>query len=487
MATNKAQAIFLDTLVERCESFVAETRIVNALDYPSKAPKILAACLFKAAERIRSRAGELRQAYEQTNQIPPLDEMQTEASNIYAFLVFNSSYICPMLRNASITNVPAEMVLPMETIARLVFPDCQIVIGGVSELNYYFLEIGEGILQMFSSVDLDDVLQGERLPSQLFRLQVCLNPPCGILLHCLLGHEIGHAIYKNKQISSKILPHLSYKQRAFKELVDVRLQQLMGEFSRGSGQTPTQLILEQTREFAEYVTRMQVFTIASYWIEELFCDIIGTGLFGPAFICASSMFLLPFSQIDETSDTHPSSKLRIQWSINALERNDPGFGYKHLREDSGEVALELLIQPWKQLVGTKATIPRDAVHKVVFDTVIKVRGKVIEEAKSALGAHFFRPSYFKKEVYPLRERLRNWLPPNEYQMTAGNPFTIASLQGIFNAGWLSYVEDMPYFVSLFKERLSENEIRSRFYGLVSKGIESSQIQLRWQNAKDNLR
>ena len=232
MATNKAQAIFLDTLVERCESFVAETSIVKALDYPSKAPKILAECLFEAAEKINSRARELRQAYGQTNQISPLDEIWAEASTIYDFVVFNSSHICPMLRNASIVNVPAEMVLPMESIARLVFPDCQIVIGGVSELNYYFLEIGEGILQMFSSVDLDDVLQGKGLPNQLFRLQVCLNPPCGILLHCLLGHEIGHAIYKNKQISKKLSPHLSYDQRAFTELVDSRFQQLWKDFQR---------------------------------------------------------------------------------------------------------------------------------------------------------------------------------------------------------------------------------------------------------------
>lgn len=489
MATNKAQAIFLDTLVERCESFVAETSIAKASDYPSKAPKILAECLFEAAEKINSRARELRRAHEQTNKISPLDEIIVEASNIYDFVVFNSSYICPMLRNASIVNVPAEMVLPMETIARSVFPSCQIVIGGVSELNYYFLEIGDWISQMFSSVDLDGVLQGKGLPSQLFRLQVCLNPPCGILLHCLLGHEIGHAIYKNKQISMKLLPHLSYDQRAFTELVNVRFQQLMEEFSRGSGQTPTQLILEQTRAFMEYITRVEVSTVASNWIKELFCDIIGTGLFGPAFICASSMFLLPFSQIDETSDTHPSSRLRIQWSINALERTDPGFGYKHLREDSGEGALELLIQPWKQLVGTKATVPRGSVHKVIFDSVTntKMRDRIIKEAKLALGANFFSPRYFKKEVSPLRERIRSWLPPNEYQMKPGDAFTIASPRGIFNAGWLSYVEDMPYFVSLFEKRLSENEIKSRFYGLVSKGIESSQIQLAWQKAKDNLR
>lgn len=490
MATNKAQAIFLDTLVERCESFVAETSIVKALDYPSKAPKNLAECLFEAAERINGRADELRQAYGQTNQIPPLDEILAEASNIYDFVVFNSSYICPMLRDASIGNVPAEMVLPMENIARLVFPNCQIVIGAVSEWNYYFREIGRRISEIFTNVDLDDVLHKKGLPSQLFRLQVCLNPPCGILLHCLLGHEIGHAIYKNTPtISGRILPHLSYDQSAFRELVNLRLQQLMEEFSKVSVQTPPQLILEQTREFAEYTTKLEVVTITSYWIEELFCDIIGTGLFGPAFICASSMFLLPFKQIDEASDTHPSSRLRIQWSINALERNDPGFGYRHLREDSGEVSFEPLIQPWKQLVGTKATVPRDAVHKVVFDIVTntKMRDRIIKEAKLALGDTFFHPRDFKKEVFPLRERLRNWLPPNEYQTTAGNPFTRGSLQGIFNAGWLSYIEDMPQFMKLFKRRLSENEIKSRFYGLVSKGIESSQIQLRWQNTKDNLR
>lgn len=488
MATTKAQAVFLNTLVERCESFVAETSIVKALDFPSKAPKVLAACLFEAAKRINKRADELRKAYETIKQSPPPDEILTEASNIYDFVVFNSSYICPMLRNASVPNVPAEMVLPMEDVARLVFRDCQIIIGGVSELNYYFREIGERVSQIFLSIDLEDILQKEEFPNQLFRLQVCLNPPSGILLHCLLGHEIGHAVYKHTRMSSKILPTLEYEPHAFTELVRLRLQQWMEELSKEPGQTPPQLILEQTREFTEYVTRIEVFTIASYWVEELFCDIIGTGLFGPAFICASSMFLLPFKPIDDASNTHPSSRLRIQWSINALERADPGFGYRYLFKNSTGVTLDPLVKSWKELVGIKAIAPKDAAYKFVFDVIstVKVRDKIIEEAKLALGDNFFHPRHFKKEVPRLRERLKNWLPPNEYQMVTGDPFSTASLQGIFNAGWLSYVEDMPYFSELFK-RLSENEIKSRFYGLVSKGIESSQIQIRWQNAKGNLR
>lgn len=485
MAISKAQAVFLDTLVERCESFVAEITAIKELDYPSDAPQILATCLFDAAGRINNRAHELRQAHKQTNAIP-IDEIMAEASNIYDFVVFNSSYSCPMLRDASIGNVPAEMVLPMENIARLLFPDCQIIIGEVSEWNYYFREIGRRIIENFTNVDLDDILsQHESFPSELFRLQVCSNPPCGILLHCLLGHEIGHAIYNNQDLSRILLPHFSYDQRAFNELVDSRFQQLWEEFSRDTGRAP-QLVFEQTRAFMEYITRVEVYTVAAKWIEELFCDIVGIGLFGPAFVSASSMFLLPFSQIDETSDSHPSSRLRIQWSISALERTDPGFGYRRLRKDSIQAFFAPLIDPWKEMVGTKPSVPRNAVHKIISDAVFKLKTKIIEAAKLTLGNNFYRPSSFKKEVPQLRKRIKNWLPPNEYQVKPGDAFDIAGLQGIFNSGWLSYIEDMPYFVKIFK-RLSENEIKIRFYGLVLKGIESSQIQIRWQNAKDNLR
>lgn len=486
MATNRAHIIFLDTLVERCESFTTESSEVNSLHHPSDAPRILTSCLCKAANRVTERIKELRRSYPQASELLK-NEIMAEASNISNFIVFNSSLICPMLRNASIENVPAEMVLPTERIARLVFPDCQVIIECVAEHNYYFREIGNRILDIFSSADLEDILsQEEVFPSSLFRLQVCLNPPCGILLHCLLGHEIGHAIYKARGVSSNLLPSINFNEQAIIDLINTRFQQLQEDFATRARRAPTQILLDQTRGFMEYITKMEILRVSSKWIEELFCDFIGTGLFGPAFICASSMFLLPFTQIDDSSDSHPSNRLRVQLSINALERSDPGFCYRLLYKPNLKNDVEPLIKPWKQLIGVRYIPPQDPVHKIAFEAVVNIKDKIIKEAKSALGDKYFHPSSYSKEVPQLRKRLGGWLPPNEYQIKAGDKFSIASLQGIFNSGWLSYLEDMPNFISLL-QRLSESEVKSRFYGLVSKGIESSEIQLRWGRAKSELR
>jgi hypothetical protein len=198
------------------------------------------------------------------------------------------------------------------------------------------------------------------------------------------------------------------------------------------------------------------------------------------------MFLLPFTQIDDSSDSHPSNRLRVQLSINALERSDPGFCYRLLYKPNLKDDFEPLIKPWKQLIGVRHIPPQDPVHKIAFEAVITIKDKIIKEAKSALGGKYFHPSSYSKEVPQLRKRLGDWLPPNEYQIKVGDKFNIASLQGIFNSGWLSYIEDMPNFVSSL-QRLSESEVKSRFYGLVSKGIESSEIQLRWGRAKSELR
>lgn len=486
MATDRARIIFLDTLVERCESFITETREVNSLHHPSDAPRILASCLYKAADKVTERIKELRRSYTQASESIK-NEIMAEAATMSNFIVFNSSLICPMLRNASIENVPAEMVLPTERIARLVFPDCQVIIECVAEHNYYFREIGNRILNSFSSVDLEDILlQEERFPNSLFRLQVCLNPPCGIFLHCLLGHEIGHAIYKARGVSSNLLPSITFNEQAIIDLINARFQQLQEDFAARARRVPTQTVLDQTRGFMEYITKMETLRVSSKWIEELFCDCIGTGLFGPAFVCASSMFLLPLTQIDDSSDSHPSNRLRVQLSINALERSDPGFCYRLLYKPDSQDDLEPLIKPWKQFIGVRRIPPQDPVHKIAFEAVINIKDKIIREAKSALGDKYFHPSSYSKEVPLLRKRLRDWLPPNEYQIKAGDKFSIASLQGIFNSGWLSYIEDMPDFINLL-QRLSESEIKSRFYGLVSKGIESSEIQLRWERAKNELR
>ena len=484
MAIRRAEQIFLDALLERCISFSTEVRNLQIQDFPSKAPEILANCLFKASETLINTTNELIARSRQNEDADP-QEVLGEASSIYDFVDFSISYLCPIIRSSVSTNVPSELVRPLERIASSTFPQCQVLIGAVPELNYYFSKISPHISELFTNLGIDSILSEEGYPEDLFHLQLCSNPPCGILAHCMLGHELGHAIYEKVEAGLRLRPRIILNEETVEPLINARYNRYIAGISTGSEQQPTQLILDRTKEYIAYLTRIEVAMVAGNWVKELFCDIIGTGLFGPSYICSLSVLLLPFSDIDQPSHTHPSNKYRIQTCIHSLERSDPGFGYRKLKGRPSETELEHLIQPWREVVGNRTSIT-DPAYKAVSEAVIRIRDEIVREAKSALEGRYFSPSKFMKTVPILRNRIRNWLPPNEYQLNRGDDFKVAGLEEIFNAGWLAYLQDMEYFRMLFKG-FTEDKIKGKFHALLSKGVESSDIQMRWKSQENRLR
>jgi len=486
MAIRRAEQVFLDALLERCISFSAEVRNSQIKDFPSNAPRILANCLFKASEALINRTNELIAKSRQNEEIDP-QEVLGEASNIYDFVDFSTSYLCPIIRSSVSTNVPSELVRPLERIAYSAFPKCQILIGAVPELNYYFTKISPYISELFTNLGIDNILSEGGYPEDLFHLQLCSNPPCGILAHCMLGHELGHAIYEKVGAEDRLRLRIILNEETVERLINIRHGRYIEEVSTtGIERQPTQLILDRTKAFIGYLTRIELPMIAGKWVKELFCDVIGTGIFGPSYICSLSVLLLPFSDIDRLSHTHPSSRYRIQTCIHALERSDPGFCFRKLKGHPSEKELEHLIQPWREIVGARVTSIDDPLYKAVFEAVIRIRDEIVHEAKSALEGRYFSPSRFKAVVPILRKRIVNWCPPNEYQLNRGGDFEIASLEEIFNAGWLSYLQDMEYFRILFKD-FTEDKIKGKFHALLLKGVESSDIQMRWISQKNKLR
>lgn len=477
MASGDASRIFLDVLVDRCRFLASELDSLLARDYPSAAPNVLGNCLRKACQELLTRAKNLREAGQQIDRIPN-DEIMLEASNIYDFVDSATTVLCPILRASSTAEVPSELVLPMERMARLMFPGSQVIVEATPEINYYFKELASNVRNLFSSLELDDILTQLAFPDELFRLQLCSNPPNGILTHCLLGHEIGHAVYEKKEADKTLLPLLRFDEEAIRRFVDSRLGQMREQISVEPREAPMQLALEETRDFLQYMLKTEIGIIAARWVREIFCDIVGVGLLGPAFICSAGIFMLAFEDIDHPTLTHPPSRLRIQLALRALERDDPGFGYRRLLSGPSSDAVRSVTYPWKESVGTNVVRPTGVQQRVVFDAVYRLGDDIIRQAKRCLQGSFLYPGWFNREVPMLRNRIRGGLPPNEFKPSAGEKFNIATLQGIFNAGWLCYMNDLSHFGSLHAD-LTEEEVKSRFYGLIAKGMESSEIQKRW--------
>ena len=88
--------------------------------------------------------------------------------------------------------------------------------------------------------------------TDLFHLQLSNNPPCNILSHCLLGHEIGHEIDLKNKVEDIVSPLINFDESVIKNTADSILQSIARDLT-ASG-VPQQLNLQQTKDSIEYFT-----------------------------------------------------------------------------------------------------------------------------------------------------------------------------------------------------------------------------------------
>ena len=480
MAIRKADKTYLEALLELTNAFSDQLSDLKDRVYPSKCPLALVNSLLKSSQVLLDRIQQIISS-SSTAQDGVVEDLLSQASDIYIFIEFFQSYVLPIIRASDSENVPTELVRPLEQIAGYVFPGSNLVISSVPESNYYFSDMSTKVKEFFASLNLDSILTEQQFDTQdIYHLQLSNNPPSNILSHCLLGHEIGHALYNKNNVDARISPLIQFDDAVVKRIAGSIFEALVSALS--DFQAPPQMVLQQTKEFIEYSTRFRLPIIAAAWAEEIFSDFIGTGLFGPAYICSLSVFILPFNDIDMPSESHPPSRFRVQSCITALNRSDPGFGYRKLGALKKSAEYDALIRPWSEVVTSTYHRPTEDLYKTVFNLVLNIKDDIILEAKSQLSTNAFSHSHFYAEVPQLRNRLIDWLPPNEYQPNTGGQFHTPSIQAIFNSGWLSYLEDMNRLLDLFPD-FSELVTRKKFYQLIAKGIELSNIQGRWETLR----
>ncbi len=483
MAIRKSDKTYLEALLELTSTFTEHLSDLKDRVYPSACPLALVDCLLQSSQILVDRIQQIISS-SSTAQDGVVEDLLAQASDVYVFIEFFQSYVLPIIRASDSENVPAELVRPLEQIAGYVFPGSNLVISSVPESNYYFSEMSTKIKEFFASLNLESVLAEQKFDARdIYHLQLSGNPPCNILSHCLLGHEIGHALYRKLDVDATISPWIRFDDAVIKRIAGSIFEALLNALS--ASQPPPQMVLQQTREIIEYRTRFQLPLIAASWAEEIFSDFIGTGLFGPAYICSLSVLILPFDDIDMPSESHPPSRFRVQSCIRALHRSDPGFGYKRLADRKENAEYDALVRPWSEAVTSVPHRPTDDLYKTVFGLILSIKDNILLEAKRQLGTSAFSYSRFHAEVPQLRNRLIDWLPPNEYQLAASDQFRTPSIQAIFNAGWLSYLEDMNRLLGLFP-KFPELLVRKKYYQLIAKGIELSNIQDRWETLSKSV-
>jgi hypothetical protein len=301
-----------------------------------------------------------------------------------------------------------------------------------------------------------------------------------ILLHTIIGHEIGH-LYAEKYITAE-------KKNAFSQAVIPEIELIVDEDFKHIPELGP--LFEKPAKESQKVSCLQ--EVARCWkrgLEELLADVVGAILFGPA-----ALFSCYESAIQQGLDLEPSAdnnyyppwRMRLReilrvfdtHGVQLLPLNDTIFGSKN-KEKTGRV---------NQLFDQIRTITtgRDDLDLIDKNKLWGLAYKQITSDLNAGITHLLDDMQLKGELvtsdklygklHHLIERLENNIPPNAFENDAYDRQP-ADMVEIINAAWFYKVSCTE---SILKNDQSFNEDsyvwRNRLNNLTLKAIEYSDIE-----------
>ena len=334
-------------------------------------------------------------------------------------------------------HTPSSLVEPLETLARPYMPDCKLLVRGSFKggLGAYWCEFFTPALRRL----LTGLPGGAPLSGQLAGLVSLVFPAAdraNLLMHAILGHELGHGFSHDRGIGDGLTVPV---------IADV-------------GPILAQWPAPEQERFRRVVVG---------WLEELIADAFAVHVMGPAFYFASDDAL----RSAPPSESHPGGTFRLRLLRMQLEWR----GYLVAGGDVGQ---------W--LSGHLAAVDAGQTQLPAGggDAVLEGAEKCLEAFAQELFAvvrqqaqvDAFGPDRLESVSPHLVGRLRNLVPPDEVD---GSP---ATLPDVLNAGWLLRLRRWEDFCAALRAE-GDSELRfdalSKLNGLLLKALEYSAIRAHW--------
>ncbi|MES2349199.1 MAG: hypothetical protein V4641_16680 [Pseudomonadota bacterium] len=272
-----------------------------------------------------------------------------------------------------------------------------------------------------------------------------------VLLHPVLGHELGHAIWRGSE-----------HEKTIRELIQNNLLS-NAKFQSSdalaawlySANAPDEVkrtlnILEANRGITQD-DFFGGFADASAWVEEIACDLIGLATFGPSFVSSLSELLYGLMPSGGGfGPVHPPNGCRANMMLQAITL----LGYDQLILPS-QTAQDLHREFWGQLHGQRQSNPWFDLFtdEELNRTLQAIRELLQQHPPSAYDSP--RPEILSALV----DELANQIPPNNFSLSdTGVPsFSKIDFRHILYAGWVA-AQDATVTTFADMNRLCEHAI-----------------------------
>lgn len=452
-------ALKIQTARDRAHAIIEEvTRVQNKV-YASPASKLLLQFVLDAAGRIHNLL-EAEKAVASANLLTA-PELETRLHrNIKLIPVLH--LILGFVEGSDVHHSPGQLIPALRRYAHSILPTSEIVVSSKPELNYSIQDIAGALKDLFSGTLLEPSCQ--LLPEFLFVVNIPAVESEQILIHGVLAHELGHALYDKRKVGGDLLPKIKISDELVKNLAKMMFE------SQQKQQNPTPEL-----RLREVVTQ-EVTGRINGWVMELSSDAIGVRLFGPALFFAAVHLLISLSHMDQSTKTHPPTRLRVKLMIRMLKQ--------FYSLDKWHAKLQAFSKDWDDV--SAVPVPgRTAFDQLAIETINDGILDLISEASGTAvsAAQRYTSERFNRDAAELAPLFLSHIPPGETGPYGGSaPVKLAS---IINAGWHVYLCDFE----AFRKSLHPNDGSTRFsaaaklHELVLKALEISEIKISWEEAR----
>lgn len=468
------------TIQERCKNLLSK-------EFATEAPKNLAKTIINICDYLDDATKSIFKSIDWTTS-KKIDErlriLQTSDS-IIRELGSHIRYV----DGAQIRKLPWSFIKPFEKYVNDFLPDVEIMLRPQWKYNYTILV--ESLYEVYSiylprfehyvcEKSLIDVLSP--LGKSFYIISFPSLERKNILLHCLLGHEIGHLLskeYFTKARQQELLQTISDKIAIITSTdIDKRLE------AEPSMAHPLFIPL-----FKQEAAQAEIERANKAWqkgLEEILSDIIGSFLFGPAILFSTlEVALQDLNGLDNIPDAennyYPPWRMRLRNILEVIKdlKLFPLPNDKFVSESivEGVTKRFTLAEDIVRERSDEDTISKDPILKIAYEEISKDIIKAKELFKNKLK--ILNPSDLYRHISHLIGRIENGIPPNAYEKSI-NEREPAKIAEIINAVWfhkLSWGEHLYDDNGNFNGQMCEK--RGRINRLALKALEYSDIEIEY--------
>ncbi len=213
---------------ERIPSLRRELDSLQRKHYPTKAPKTVLGLLVRIVAALDSTLEETR---ENLTLLGPADaevrlrRVVYSIGHVHAFLAW--------IETASLERAPFELGPVVERLACQQLGDTEVAVRTDSRFNYTIIDLGRVVGKLLEQMAPDSV--GVSTAQRVLFISVPTSESKSVLLHPLVGHELGHQIVAEKNLVAQVRSQVAWDNAKVKEHLDALVSTLPSTFG-GSAQ-----------------------------------------------------------------------------------------------------------------------------------------------------------------------------------------------------------------------------------------------------------